>query len=70
MIGTFNAPFPRPTLLNYAGLETLENLIEAYPAVLINPLPDLSLRFGSQVLWRANGKDAVYISRATPLIKR
>ena len=69
VIGTFNAPFPRPTLLNYAGLETLENLIEAYPAVLINPLPDLSLRFGPQVLWRANVKDAVYISRATPLTK-
>ena len=35
-IGTFSAPFPRPTLLNYAGLETLENLFEAYPAFLIN----------------------------------
>ena len=69
VIGTFNAPFPRPTLLNYAGLETLENLIEAYPAVLINPLSQLSLRFGPQVLWRANVKDALYISRATPLTK-
>jgi hypothetical protein len=69
VIGTFLAPFPRPTLLNYAGLETLENLIEAYPAVLINPLTDLSLRFGPQVLWRANVKDALYISRTTPLTK-
>ena len=69
VIGTFSAPFPRPTLLNYAGLETLENLIEAYPALLIDPLPDLSLRFGPQVLWRANIKDALYISRATPLTK-
>jgi len=67
VIGTFSAPFPRPTLINYAGLETLENLIEAYPAVLINPLSDLSLRFGPQLLWRANVKDALYISRATPL---
>jgi len=67
VIGTFSAPFPRPTLLDYAGLETLENLIEAYPAVLINPLSDLSLRFGPQLLWRANVKDALYISRATPL---
>jgi hypothetical protein len=67
VIGTFSAPFPRPTLLNYAGLETLENLIEAYPAALINPLADLSLRFGPQLLWRANVKDALYVSRATPL---
>jgi hypothetical protein len=36
-IGTFSAPFPRATLLNYAGLETLENLIEAYPALVLNP---------------------------------
>ena len=69
VVGTFNAPFPRPTLLNYAGLETLENLFEAYPAVLINPASTLVLRFGPQVLWRANVEDAVYISRATPLTK-
>jgi hypothetical protein len=68
-IGTFSAPFPRPTLLNYAGLETLENLIEAYPSFIINPVSDLSLRFGPQALWRANVNDAVYISRATPLTK-
>jgi hypothetical protein len=68
-IGTFDAPFPRPTLLNYAGLETLENLFEAYPAVLINPTSQLVLRFGPQALWRANVNDAVYISRATPLTK-
>jgi hypothetical protein len=68
-IGTFSAPFPRPTLLNYAGLETLENLIEAYPSFLINPVSDVSLRFGPQALWRANVSDAVYISRATPLTK-
>ncbi len=68
-IGTFSAPFPRPTLINYAGLETLQNLIEAYPAFLINPASTLSLRFGPQVLWRANVNDAVYISRATPLTK-
>jgi hypothetical protein len=37
--------------------------------VLINPLTDLSLRFGPQVLWRANVKDALYISRTTPLTK-
>ena len=68
-IGTFSAPFPRPTLINYAGLETLENLIEAYPAFLFDPVVDLSLRFGPQALWRANVNDAVYISRATPLTK-
>jgi hypothetical protein len=68
-IGTFSAPFPRPTLLNYAGLETLENLFEAYPAVLINPTSQLVLRFGPEALWRANVNDAVYISRATPLTK-
>jgi hypothetical protein len=69
IIGTFNAPFPRPTLLNYAGLETLENLIEAYPALLLNPASQVTLRFGPQALWRANVHDAVYISRATPLTK-
>jgi hypothetical protein len=68
-IGTFSAPFPRPTLLNYAGLETLENLFEAYPSVLINPTSELVLRFGPQALWRANVNDAVYISRTTPLTK-
>ncbi len=68
-IGTFNAPFPRPTLINYAGLETLENLIEAYPSALITPVTDLVLRFGPQVLWRANVNDAVYVSRTTPLTK-
>jgi hypothetical protein len=68
-IGTFLAPFPRPTLLNYAGLNTLENLIEAYPAGLITPLPHLTLRFGPQVLWRANTSDAIYISRTTPLTR-
>lgn len=41
--------------------------LEAYPAVLINPASTLVLRFGPQVLWRANVEDAVYISRATPL---
>jgi hypothetical protein len=66
-IGTFNAPFPRPTLLNYAGLDTLENLIEAYPAILIAPFPQFSLRFGPEALWRANVDDAVYVSRTTPL---
>jgi hypothetical protein len=69
VIGTFSAPFPRPTLLNYAGLETLENLIEAYPSFIINPLSELTLRFGPQALWRANINDAMYISRATPLTK-
>ncbi|MBS0420871.1 MAG: alginate export family protein [Proteobacteria bacterium] len=68
-IGAFLAPFPRPTLLNYAGLNTLENLVEVYPACLITPLPRLTLRFGPQVLWRANINDAVYISRTTPLTK-
>ena len=68
-IGTFSAPFPRPTLLNYAGLETLENLFEAYPAFLINPLSQLSVRFGPQALWRANVNDDLYISRTTPLTK-
>jgi hypothetical protein len=68
-IGTFGAPFPRPTLLNYAGLETLENLIEAYPAVLFSPLDRLTLRFGPEALWRANVNDAVYVSRTSPLTK-
>ena len=68
-IGTFSAPFPRPTLLNYAGLETLENLFEAYPSFLFSPASQLVLRFGPQALWRANVNDAVYISRATPLTK-
>lgn len=66
-IGTFSAPFARPTMLNYAGLETLENLIEAYPALVLNPMPTLALRFGPEVLWRASAGDAVYISRTTPL---
>jgi hypothetical protein len=68
-VGTFLAPFPRPTLLNYAGLNTLENLIEAYPAGLITPIPHLTLRFGPQLLWRATTNDAIYISRTTPLTK-
>ena len=68
-IGTFLAPFPRPTLLNYAGLNTLENLVEVYPACLITPLQHLTLRFGPQMLWRANISDAVYVSRTTPLAK-
>jgi len=68
-IGTFLAPFPRPTLLNYAGLNTLENLIEAYPAALVTPIEHLTLRFGPQVLWRAATRDAVYVSRTTPLTK-
>ncbi len=68
-IGTFLAPFPRPTLINYAGLDTLENLIEAYPAVLITPIPQLTLRFGPQMVWRATAGDAVYVSRTTPLTK-
>jgi hypothetical protein len=68
-IGTFLAPFPRPTLINYAGLNTLENLIEAYPAALLTAFPMFTLRFGPQVLWRATANDAVYISRTTPLTK-
>jgi hypothetical protein len=68
-IGTFNAPFPRPTLINYAGLETLENLVEAYPSTLFSPFPNFALRFGPQAMWRANVNDAVYISRTTPLTK-
>jgi hypothetical protein len=66
-IGTFSAPFARPTMLNYAGLETLENLIEVYPSVVVNPTSDLAFRFGPEVLWRASVYDAVYISRTTPL---
>ena len=66
-IGTFAAPFPRPTLLNYAGLETLENLIEAYPAFVFSPGANLAFRFGPEFLWRASVFDAVYVSRATPL---
>jgi hypothetical protein len=66
-IGTFDAPFPRATLLNYAGLETLENLIEAYPAFVISPMQNLAFRAGPEVLWRASGFDAVYVSRTTPL---
>jgi hypothetical protein len=64
---TFSAPFPRPTMLNYVGLETLENLIEAYPALIVNPLSNLAFRFGPQFLWRASVFDDVYISRTTPL---
>jgi hypothetical protein len=67
VIGTFSAPFARPTMLNYAGLETLENLIEAYPAVVVNPVLDLALRFGPEAVWRPSAYDAVYISRTTPL---
>lgn len=66
-IGTFSAPFPRPTMLNYAGLETLENLIEAYLAVLVTPINTVALRFGPEALWRASNNDDVYISRTTPL---
>ena len=66
-IRTFAAPFPRPTLLNYVGINTLENVIEAYPALLITPTDTLSFRFGPEVLWRASVNDAVYVSRATPL---
>jgi hypothetical protein len=66
-IGTFNAPMPRPTLLNYIGLNTLENLIEAYPALVLNPVDNFALRLGPEVLWRASVNDAVYISRTTPL---
>lgn len=66
-IGTFSAPFPRPTLLNYIGINTLENLIEAYPALVLNPARDFALRLGPEVVWRASVNDAVYISRATPL---
>ncbi len=66
-IGTFSAPFGRPTMLNYAGLETLENLIEAYPAIIVNPTDDLALRFGPEAVWRPSVYDAVYISRTTPL---
>jgi Alginate export len=68
-IGTFSAPFGRPTMLNYAGLETLENLVEAYPAVIVNPTSDLALRFGPEAVWRASVYDAVYISRTTPLLQ-
>jgi Alginate export len=66
-IGTFSAPFPRPTMLNYVGLETLENLIEAYPAFIVNPASNFAFRFGPQFLWRASVYDDVYISRTTPL---
>ncbi len=66
-IGTFNAPFPRPTLLNYIGVNTLENLIEAYPALVLNPANNFALRLGPEVVWRASVNDAVYISRTTPL---
>jgi hypothetical protein len=55
--------------MNYAGLETLQNVFEVYPAFLVNPTADLVLRFGPQALWRANVSDAVYISRASPLTK-
>ncbi len=66
-IRTFSAPFPRPTLLNYIGLDTLENLVEGYPAFVINPAPNLAFRFGPEFLWRASINDAVYVSRTTPL---
>ena len=66
-IRTFSAPFPRPTVLNYVGINTLENLIEAYPALVVTPTDDLSLRFGPEVVWRASVDDAVYVSRTTPL---
>jgi hypothetical protein len=66
-IGTFNTPFGRPTLLNYLGINTLENLIEAYPALILNPANNFALRLGPEVLWRASVNDAVYISRTTPL---
>ena len=66
-IGTFAAPFPRPTIFNYVGIDTLENAIEAYPAFVVNPTADLALRFGPEFVWRADVNDAVYISRATPL---
>ena len=68
-IRTFSAPFPRPTMLNYIGLNTLENLIEAYPAFVVSPTSTLSFRFGPEFLWRASVDDAVYVSRATPLPK-
>jgi len=68
-ISTFSAPMPRPTSLNYIGLNTLENLIEAYPALLVQPAPDFTFRFGPESLWRASNYDAVYISRTTPLTK-
>ena len=66
-IRTFSAPFPRPTLLNYVGINTLENLVEAYPALVVSPRDDLSFRFGPEFTWRADVNDAVYISRFTPL---
>ena len=66
-IRTFAAPFPRPTVLNYIGINTLENLVEAYPAFVFSPASNLSFRLGPDFLWRASVDDAVYISRATPL---
>lgn len=66
-IGTFAAPFPRPTIFNYVGLNTLANLIEAYPAFVVTPFKDFAFRIGPEFVWRADRNDAVYVSRATPL---
>ena len=66
-IGTFDPPFPRATMLNYVGLETLENLIEAYPALILNAAPNVALRLGPEAMWRASIYDAVYVSRTVPL---
>ncbi|ONG50536.1 hypothetical protein BKE38_18010 [Pseudoroseomonas deserti] len=57
---TFNALYPKVPYFTEAGLVAPANLVDLYPSLRLTPLPDVTLEFGWDILWRQQREDAVY----------
>lgn len=67
-LGTFDALFPDLNYLTDAGVYTPRNLYELQALLDLKPTDDLEIRVRSNLLWRQNTDDAVYVSPGLPLV--
>ncbi len=59
-LGTFNALYPKVPYFTEAGLVAPANLIDLFPSLRIQPVPQVTLEFGWDLLWRQTTRDAFY----------
>jgi hypothetical protein len=59
-LGTFNPLYPKVPYFTEAGLVAPANLIDLFPSLRVQPLPQVTLEFGWDLLWRQTTRDAFY----------
>lgn len=66
-LGTFNALFPKLGYLSSAALFAASNITDVQPSITLQPLRNLTLTVGYDLIWRTTSQDAVYIGAGVPV---